>query len=834
MRRDLPSGTVTLLFTDVQGSTRLLEQLGDRYGEVLREHRRALREAVEGEGGAEVDSQGDGFLFAFPAARGALRAARAGQAMMEPLGIAVRMGIHTGEPRLGDEGYVGMDVHRAARICAAAHGGQVLVSEETARLVDDPELTEVGVVRLKDLSAPQRLYQVGAKAFPPPRALAITNLPVVVTPLIGRRAELVELGAVMEHNRLVTLVGPGGCGKTRLALQAAADASHRFADGVWWVPLAAVDDPELVTPSIAAAVGSGTDLTAFLSERSALIVLDNAEHLVNAAGEIAELVRAAPAVHLLVTSRAPLRLGGERRFLVAAMKPDDAIALFADRASAVDPDVEVDDVVGELCERVDNLPLAIELAAARVSLLPPRALLGRLDEALGLLTGGGIDLPERHRTLRATIDWSHDLLETAERTAFRRLSVFAGGCEVEAALQVCACDIETLTSLVEKSLVRRSSDGRLRMLEVIREYSRDKLVESGEHAKLRDTHMSYYTAWAEEHAMPFRESDLHGLETLKGEVGNLRSAVDHALARHPEAALRIGASLAGFWLAAELYADGRAWLRSAPLDEADLPARLRSDGLLAATMLAFFAAGEPTLGDELAARGLELERQLGDRLKQAAFLLHIAAGEETRGDHERAAARLGNVLTIAGELGDAALERLCLHRLGEVRRDEGDLDAARGLLERALAMSLTRDDGFATNTMHSLGDLELDAGNPWAAIDRYAASLEGSNRRGDAYAIAGAASALSMLGDHRAAVRLWACAEHAERSIGFRMLSMERPRYERWVEHAAAALSAEETTQAATEAANMGLDDAIDELRRLAAESSIRGALRDPAQRPAG
>jgi|SRR4051812_3638403 predicted ATPase/class 3 adenylate cyclase len=827
MRRDLPSGTVTLLFTDIEGSTRLVEQLGDSYGDLLAEHRGALREAVGRQGGVEVDTQGDGFLFVFSGARRALGAARAGQAALRRLGVAVRMGIHTGEPRLGDEGYVGIDVHRAARICAAAHGGQVLVSEETARLAADPDLTDLGLVRLRDLSAAQRVYQVGRQAFPAPRALPATNLPVVMTPLIGRHAELVDLGQLIESHRLVTLVGAGGCGKTRLALQAAADASSRFSDGVWWVPLAAVRDPQLVEASIAAAVGSGTDLAAFLSERSALLVLDNVEHLLEAAGEIAGLLQAAPALHVLVTSRAPLRLVAERRYQVAAMARADATSLFVERASAVDPDVRVDSVVDEICQRVDYLPLAIELAAARVSLLPPSALLARLDATLGLLTGGGRDLPERHRTLRATIDWSHDLLDPAEQAAFRRLSVFAGGCEVETALQLCESDLETLTSLVEKSLVWRSSDGRLRMLEVIREYSRGRLADSGEHAELVDRHMRYYTAWAEEHAVPFRESNPAGVASMRVELGNLRAAVDHALADHREEALRLGAALAGFWFAAELYADGRVWLRSAPLDDDDLPVPRRAAALVAAATLAFFAAGEPTLAEEFAQSGLRLARELGDRLQEARLLLHLAAGAETRGNHEQAATMLGEVRVIAEELGDPGLERLCLHRLGEVRRDQGDFAAARGLLERSLAMSLALEDGFAPNTVHSLGDLELDAGNPQAAIRRYAGSLESSNRRGNTYAIAGAAAALSMLGDHRAAVRLWECAEQVERSIGFRMLAMERPRYERWAEHAAAALPPREKRQAAGEAANMPFEDAIAEVRRLAGESSSGGEPRE-------
>ncbi len=777
-----------------------------------------LRDAAAGVGGVEVDSQGDAVFFAFRGANQALAAAIAGQDGVSRLGVRVRMGIHTGEPQLGEEGYVGLDVHRAARICAAGHGDQVLVSETTARLAGPVALRDLGFVRLRDLSAPQRLYQIGERSFPPLRALRDTNLPVLTSSLVGRQRELEELAILIERHRLVTLVGAGGTGKTRLALQTAADASHLFADGVWWVPLAAVRDPGLVVGSIASAVGSGTDVAAFLEGRSALIVLDNAEHLLDAAAELAALLEAASAAHLLVTSREPLRLAGEQRYPVAPMAESEARALFVERAKAIDPDVSLDRAVDEICARLDNLPLAIELAAARVSLLPPAALLGRLDEALGLLTGGARDLPERHRTLRATIDWSHDLLTQEERMTFRRLSVFAGGCEVEAAEQVCDTDLETLASLVEKSLVRRWSNGRLGMLEVVREYARERLAESGEDEAVCDRHLRYFVERAESGAVPYRESDPAGTGQLGVELGNLRAAVGRALSLRGEAALRLGAALAGFWLSAELYADARAWLRAAPLDDKSLPAPQRLAGLLAAATVAFFAASRPDLADDYAQRGLHLARELGDRAKEARLLAARAGVAATSGHLADTLRLLNEALEIGQELGDVGLERLCMHRLGEAQRDRGEFAVARDLLERSLSLSEELNDGFAPNTEHSLADLELDAGDFQEALCRYARVMAPSNRRGETYCVAGIAAALTGLGDHASAVRLWSCAEREERAIGFRMLEVERPRYERWIERASAALGPAEATRIGRESESTEWDDALAEARTLAQE----------------
>jgi class 3 adenylate cyclase len=439
--RDLPTGTVTFVFTDVEGSTRLLQQLGaDAYADALAQHRRALSEAFVRHDGVEVDTQGDSFFIAFSTAPAAIAAAAEAQQVLAAGPIRVRIGIHTGTPHVTDEGYVGPDVHRAARIAAAGHGGQILVSSSTASLVEGDSLGDLGEHRLKDLAAPERIYQLGGEAFPPLRSLQQTNLPIPATPFLGRQRELGKvttlLGGGGAGARLLTLTGPAGAGKTRLALQAAAEESDRYPDGVFWAPLAPLRDPKLVLEVAAQALEARDSLADHIADRRPLLILDNFEHLIDAAGELAGLLAACPNLHLLVTSRERLRLVGEQAYPVPPLEPQDATELFTTRARAVDPRFEPGPVVHELCSRLENLPLALELAAARVPVLSPEQLLDRLSKRLDLLKAGrGVD--PRQQTLRATIAWSYDLLDEEERLLFEGLSVFRGGCTLEAAEEVC-------------------------------------------------------------------------------------------------------------------------------------------------------------------------------------------------------------------------------------------------------------------------------------------------------------------------------------------------------------------------------------------------------------
>jgi predicted ATPase/class 3 adenylate cyclase len=494
---ELPSGTVTLLFTDIEGSTRLLHDLGERYPEVLAEHRRLLRDAFSRHGGVEVDTQGDAFFVAFARAGDAISAARDAQEALAAGSVRVRMGVHTGEPALTDEGYVGMDVHRAARIMSAGHGGQVLVSEATRQLLDATvELRDLGDHRLKDLTAPQRLYQLGEGKFPPLKTLYRTNLPIQPTPLVGREQELEEAGGLIRKHRVLTLTGPGGSGKTRLALQIAAEAVEQFPDGVFWVPLQALRDPALVERAIRASVGAEADLVEHVADKRLLVLADNFEQVIDAASTVASLVAGTPNAKLLVTSREPLHLESEQRYPVEPLPDDDAAMLFVERARAVVPGFRAAAAVGEICRRLDGLPLAIELAAARTAVLDPDELLRRLDERLPLLASRSRDTPERQRTLRETIAWSYDLLEPNEQQLFRRLAVFRGSFSLEAAEAVCDADLTTLESLVIKNLVRRWASGRLGMLDTIHEFAVGLLEAASEGEGIRRRHAEHFLAVA--------------------------------------------------------------------------------------------------------------------------------------------------------------------------------------------------------------------------------------------------------------------------------------------------------------------------------------------------
>jgi predicted ATPase/class 3 adenylate cyclase len=531
---ELPTGTVTFLFTDVEGSTRLLEDLGSSYVEALAEHRRVLRAACARQGGVEVDTQGDAFFVAFSDARAAARAAADAQAELASGLLRVRMGLHTGEPVVWAEGYAGMDVHRAARICAAAHGGQVVVSDRTAALLDAAVLRPLGAHRLKDLSAPQPLFQLGDGEFPPLRTLHATNLPAQPGPLIGRERELEETIALLgERARLLTLTGAGGSGKTRLALQLAAEVAEGFPDGVFWVPLAGVTERELVLPTVAATIGAKDGLADYLEPKRLLLLLDNFEQVLGAASELGDLLERCPNVKLLVTSRAALRLSGEREYEVEPLPETDAVSLFADRARAVVPSFEPDESVPEICRRLDGLPLAIELAAARTRILPPAQLLARLGRRLPLLTGGSRDAPERQRTLRATIEWSYDLLSATEQELFRRLAVFAGSLTVEAAEKIAEADLDTLESLVERSLLRRWASGRLGMLETIREFGLERLAESGEREATARAHLNYFLALAEAAQVKGESYTPEGLDRLDSERDNFRAAMRWGARRGP-------------------------------------------------------------------------------------------------------------------------------------------------------------------------------------------------------------------------------------------------------------------------------------------------------------
>jgi predicted ATPase/class 3 adenylate cyclase len=630
---ELPTGTVTFLFTDVEGSTKLLDELGaQRYAEALDEHRAIVRGTLVEHGGVEVDTQGDAFFCAFASARAAVACARDVQDALSTTSIRVRIGVHTGEALVAGGHYVGMDVHRAARIGACGHGGQVVLSPSTVALLEPGEfdLADLGEHRLKDLSAPVRLHQLGRGEFLPLKTLFRTNLPVPATPFLGRERELRDLvdRASEPDVRLLTLTGPGGTGKTRLSLQLAAEISGSYADGTWWVPLAPLRDPSLVVSALASVLEveeePGRSLTdsvtgAFAGKR-ALVLLDNCEHLVDAVAEVASAVVAAcPHVRVLATSREALAIGGEQVFPVEPLVDADAVELFFARARSVGAslDDEQRGVVTELCGRLDNLPLAVELAAARAAALPPAALLERLSSGLDVLKGPR-DVDERQRTLRATIAWSHGLLDEREQRLFRRLAVFVGGASLDAIDEICDADLEDLLSLVAKSLVRQAhvegAEPRYFMLETIREFAAAELETSGERQDLQERHLELFTGLAREvrKGLEGSESGLW-LARCEHDLANLRAAFTCATAfdrRDEVLALAMALSTRHFFRGR--YSEAEDVIRAAlELDPGPIPLAVLSDRLGRALRV----QGQPQAAldaYQAAERALESVPQRGD------------------------------------------------------------------------------------------------------------------------------------------------------------------------------------------------------------------------------
>jgi predicted ATPase/class 3 adenylate cyclase len=566
----LPTGTVTFLFTDVEGSTKLLHELGNEaYANALAEHQAILRSAFADHRGVEVDMQGDAFFCVFASARDAVACARSAQERLAATPIRVRMGLHSGEAIVADDHYVGLDVHRAARVGAAGHGGQVLLSPTTAALLEPGSfsLTDLGEHRLKDLSGPVRLHQLGDTTFPPLKTLHRTNLPIPATPFLGRRHELESTLALAQDrsNRLLTLSGPGGTGKTRLALQLAADLAEDFPGGVFWTPLAALRDAAIVPSVVAHALGveeeADTDIAQSIASAitmPTLLLVDNCEHLLDGvAAALAPLLRTTDSLHVIATSREPLSLAGERLVPVDPLERSDAVALFLARAEAAGARDLDDEAVAELCARLDDLPLAIELAAARTPAFPPALLLERLADRLDLLRGTR-DADDRQRTLEATIRWSYELLSPDEQRAFRNMSLFVGGATLPAVEEVAEADVDDIASLVSKNLVRVTSTKggpRYWMLETIREFGTAHLGEDTLTA-LRRRFLDHYARLAAEAGPQLEERDaVLWLDRLEAEVGNLRMAFYLALDADDQAAAHLGAALGDLHMVRGRYAE---------------------------------------------------------------------------------------------------------------------------------------------------------------------------------------------------------------------------------------------------------------------------------------
>ncbi len=765
MREELPAGTVTFLFTDVEGSTRLLHELGaGGYSEALAAHRRLIREACAGHGGIEVDTQGDAFFFAFPAAPRALAAARQLTESLAAGPLRVRVGVHTGEPLVTSEGYVGEDVHVAARVAASAHGGQVVLTGAAAGLVE-LELTDLGEHRLKDVAEPVAIFQLGAESFPPLKTISNTNLPRSASSFVGRERELDEVRTrIRGGDRLVTLTGPGGSGKTRVAIEAAASLVPSFKAGVFWVGLASLRDPALVTETIARTLGAKNGLTEHIGERELLLLLDNFEQVIDAAPELASLLGSCPNLTLLVTSRELLRIQGELDYPVPPLAEAEAVALFCAR-SQLEPTAEI----AELCRRLDSLPLAVELAAARTKALTPAQILERVAQRLDLLRGGR-DADPRQQTLRATIAWSYDLLPEPDRRLFRSLSVFAGGSTLEATEGVCDADLDTLQSLVDKSL-SRFSDERYWMLETIREYAWEQL-EPRELDALRQRHRSYFVALAEASAPHMH--DRHESATsarLAPDYANFRAAVSYALAAdEPDDVGRILGAVYPFLISHGHLGEVREWT------EAALAAR-----------------------DRLSDRGL-------------AEVL-VGGGEIARfaGDLERAVELKHELTAVHGELHRPSWRTATLADLCEIALDQGDLARARSYAEQCAAagggaraelcfaeLALRAGDlrsaeshGLAARAelepgafnyacvLELLGEAARRAGNRALAHDRFCEALRAFATLGDGGGIADSLEGLSRLaaaaGDCERAGRLLGAGQRLRETRGRRPIRADLP-----------------------------------------------------------
>jgi predicted ATPase len=766
MRADLPTGTVTFLFTDVEGSTKLLHELGaEGYAEALADHRRLIREACAAEGGVEVDTQGDAFFFAFSTAPAAINAALTFTDGLGTGPIRVRVGLHTGTPHLADGGYVGSDVHLGARIAASAHGGQVVLSRATRELAGEG-LVELGEHRLKDIAEPVAIYQLGDERFPPLNTLSNTNLPSPASSFVGREREVAGIVEVIRGGaRLVTLTGPGGSGKTRLAIEAASELVPDFRNAVLWIPLATLTDPGLVVETISQALGARDGPAEHIGRSELLLLLDNFEQVVDAAPELSALVNACPNLRLLVTSRELLRVQGEVEYAVPPLAEPEAVELFCARAS-----FEPSDEVGELCRRLDDLPLAVELAAARATVLTPQQLLDRLSQRLDLFRGGR-DADARQQTLRATIEWSYDLLDAVDKQLFSRLAVFAGGCTLEAAEDVTDADLDTLQSLLDKSLVR-FTDGRYWMLETIRGYAAERLADDPELASLRRAHAEHYLRLAE--SAELRDVESGGEERMDlmiPEHENLRAALRWTAESDYELAVRLAVALEQFWTLRGPE-EGVRWLSDLLRRADELPLELRANAFRVLGSAAN-PAGEDALAEDAYAKSLALFRELNDRRGIATLLLRLGYSAIYRGDLAAGRKLVAESLELHRLNGNRRGESQALTLTGEIMFADGDTEE--GLRLIAEGAELAGEEGFSwwrARALRTMVDCLFQLGRfaeaePWLA-ESLAHTRRLGERRGMMLTLARLARVAAESGDRERAGVMWGAfeAEAARTPIG--------------------------------------------------------------------
>jgi predicted ATPase/class 3 adenylate cyclase len=865
-----PTGTVTFLFTDIEGSTKMWERSPQAMQAALARHDEVLRNTIEEHGGFVFKTVGDAFCAAFPTAPDALEAALEAQRTLlseqwQQIGpLRVRMALHTGAAEERDGDYFGPPLNRVARLLSAAHGGQVLLSAATHEMVRDrlpagAILTDLGERHLKDLFRPERVFQLTAPElpsdFPPLRTLEAyrNNLPLQPTPLVGREKEVSEVRDLLrgEETRLLTLTGPGGTGKTRVALQAAADLLEEFPDGAFFVSLAALGDPDRFISAVAETLGVkeigeqplDETLKDYLSERRLLLVLDNFEQVLGAAPAVTEMLAEASGLKVLATSRAPLGLYGEHEYAVPPLSvpdvrhlPDlkalsqyEAVRLFIERAKSAKVDFEVTDesapAVAEICVRLDGLPLAIELAAARIKMLPPRAMLKRLGSRLKLLTGGARDLPERQRTLRATIEWSFALLDEGEQLLFGRLAVFSGGRTLEAIEEICDAEgdlpvdtFDGVSSLVDKSLLRQeegpNGEPRFVMLETVHEFAREKLQGSGEAESIKRAHAEYFLTLAEEAYTELKGPDqLEWLERLEAEHDNMRAALSWALERKvAELALRLGGALWWFWWMRGYYSEGRRWFQEAlaiegrgspgsramalagagalaleqgdydraeeaceeGLDLLEHETREASEARLwLLGLLGWVAWQREELGQagESFEEGLTLSREMSDTWWLAISLSNLAIVPQSRGDSERATELYEESMDLFRVQGDKQTLAVCLNNLATLVYSQGDLGRAAQLTEEAVALQRELGSrGGVSLGLCNLGWMALLQDNLGKAADLYRESLSLSWETGlnplVQSALEGFACMAGAGGEADRAAQLWGAAQALHEAKG--------------------------------------------------------------------
>jgi predicted ATPase/class 3 adenylate cyclase len=773
-RTDLPEGTVTFLLTDIEGSTRTLHRLGEaRYADALGAHRDIIRAAASAQRGVEVDTQGDAFFMVFAEALDAVNAAAAIQRGLsshsweEGGEIKVRLGLHTGEPQRTDEGYVGMDLHAAARIASSGHGGQVLLSERTAaeisdRLAADLTLRDLGRLNLKDLEEPEHVYQLVIanlpSDFPPPRTLEAqpNNLPTALTPFVGRSRMVAEVRDMLldPATRAVTLLGPGGVGKSRLALRVATELLHSMDDGAFFVGLAAIQDADLVLPEIAKSLSVRESQEAplidtvidTLKDKSLLLLLDNFEQVPEAARDVARLLAGCPGIKILTTSRQPLRLSGERRFPVSPFEipgPDEhldaaaigeleVVRLFVDRAKAVQWEFELgednaDDVLS-VCRKVDGLPLCIELAVAKLYDMSIAELNQSLDDRLGTLDEGSYDLLDHQRTLRDLIGWSYESLPEPEQLLFRNLGVFAAGATKPAAAAVCASssldagfeeeleelafrnliklEFSTGSAGAEKVIQQVDAQRRVVLLETLRAFAVDELEKSGDIGDLKARHLEWFRNFAAEAEEELRGPARDGwMARLDSEQANFRAAFDYAMVDDVAAALELGSALWFYWYQRGFFSEGGTRLRDAVQADSGKNPGARGKALLAIANLDRYS-GKADEAETEAEEALALFRTLDDKEGIANSLTQLGAIYEHQGNYEQAIETLEDAQQLLRSLGSNERLSFALIALGAMKQIRGDLSDAAAHYEESLMLSRARDDQNAMlSALINLGEI---------------------------------------------------------------------------------------------------------------------------------